>query len=181
MSKDILKVANLPGLEPEEQPTVREVSVEVDVRGSVDGATVGRMGSQVEIAKTAGQLAQELRHLCVNCKHFDPLKAMVLFAEKEKTQDGQQELRNLKANLLQLSGSNLSALGSYGSLDDFRGLGYCYAWSDATNDLITHPFSNCPTETPGWEDRFEPIDRAAEKRGDRAYDGILKRAEGKDG
>lgn len=177
--KDILRIGSLPGLEPEEQPTVREVEVAVDVRGSANGQTLGRMGSQVEIAKTAGQLASELRHLCTNCKHFDTAKAMEVFAASEKTEEGQQELRNLKANLLQLSGSNLTAQGSYGSLDDFRGLGYCHAWSSAGRDMIVHPLGNCPTETPGWEDRWAPIDRAAEKRGDKAYDGILKRAEGK--
>lgn len=177
--KDVLKIAHIPGVEPEEQPTVREVDVAIDVRGSQDGKVLGQFGSQVEIAKPAGQLASEVRKFCINCKHFDQHKAMAVFLEAEKTAEGQQELRHLKANLLQLGGSNLSTVGSYGSLDDFRDLGYCHAWSSVGKDMIVHPLSNCPTESPGWGDRFEAIDRAAKKRGGKAYDEIMLRAEGK--
>lgn len=177
VDKDILKVAHIPGLEPEEQPTTREVEISLDVKGSRDGRVLGQVGSQIEITKPAGDVARELRHACANCKHFDTTKAMALFLEKEKTPDGQQELRNLKANLLQVSGANLSTLGSSASLDDLKDLGYCHAWSSTDNEVITHPLGNCPTRD--WGDRFEPIDRAAEKRGDKAYDKILKIAEGK--
>lgn len=178
-STDILKVASLPGLEPEEQPTVREVGIEVGVKGSRDGKLLGTMGSQVEINKTAGQLASELRHLCTNCKHFDAVKAMAIFMAAEKTEEGRQELKHLRVNLLQLSGANLVSAIPSNPLDDFRGLGYCHAWSSAGNDMIVHPLGNCPTESEGWEDRWAPKDLDAEKRGDKAYDGILKRAEGK--
>lgn len=175
--KDVLHVASIPGLAPEEQPVTREVDLTIDVRGNITRTVLGQMNSQVQITKPALEVAQGLRRICSNCAHFDQVKAQQVFQDAAKTQEGQTELRNLYANLL--ATDNLS--GSIGTpqLDALAPLGYCHAFSAPGKDVIVHPLSNCPTQTPGFGDRFEAIDRAAIKRGDRGYDQIMKAAEGK--
>lgn len=180
--RESLSIGAIPGLEPEEQPVVREVATSVALRGDKTGELLGRLNSRVEITKSAHEVASGLRRICANCKNFDRDKAQQIFSAAKLTQDGQVELRNLHSNLV---AENLSG-GAMGlSIDDVVNacwmLGYCHAFSKVDNDVIVHPLSNCPTESPhlGFSDRFEPIDRAAVKRGDAGYDQIMEAAQGK--
>lgn len=179
-NKDVLHIANVPGLEPEEQPVTREVDLSVDVRGDKTGAALGQLTTSAQITKTAQEVASGLRRICANCKHFDQIKAQQVFEEANKTQEGQTELRHLYSNLI--ASDNLSGTALLKSIDDLYPLGYCHAFSKPGTDVIVHPLSNCPTESPhlGFSDQFQPIDRAAKKRGDLGYDSIMNRAAGKD-
>lgn len=175
---DVLKIATIPGLEPEEQPVTREVDVSINVRGSITGETLGALGSQVAITETALDFAQNLKRICVNCKHFDRPKALEVFQEAIKTSDGRAELGNLRARLL--DSDNLSATPDevFTVDSELAQLGVCRAISEITkSDVIVHPLGHCPVETYG--DNFRPIDRAASKRGDAGYDQIMQQAAGK--
>jgi hypothetical protein len=179
MSKDLLHVAALPGLEPEEQPVTREVDLSIALKGDKTSESLGRINSTAQITKPAHEVAAGLRRICANCKHFDQAKAREVFAEADKTQEGKTELQNLYANLI--ASDDLSKATLLRSVDDLYPLGFCHAFSKVGTDVIVHPLSHCPTESShlGFSDQFTPIDRAAEKRGDLGYDEIMKRAAGK--
>lgn len=180
-NRDLLHVGRLPGLEPEEQPVTREVDLAVDVKGSISGERLGQLNTIAQITKPAHEVATRLRRICFNCKHFDQDKARRVFEEAQKTQEGQTELRNLYGNLNPVGGLPRPATFTP-TVGDLYPLGYCHAFSSPGKDMIVHPLSNCPTESPhlGFGDRFEALDRSAVKRGDAGYDQIMKRAEGKE-
>jgi hypothetical protein len=174
MSKDILKVASLPGVEPEEQPVTREVDLPITARGNLTGESLGTLAGAAEITETAGTFAQSLRKICSNCKHFDRAAAQRLFAKQALTPEGKKELINLGVNILQMDpGADLEA--------SMRELGRCAAFSEARapDDVIVHPLGHCPSDHYGFGDLFKPIDRAAEARGDKGYDLIMQQAAGK--
>ena len=182
--KDVLHIAAIPGLEPEEQPVTREAEVAVAVRGNRTGEILGHMNSATHITKTASEVAGEFRRLCGNCQHFDQRKALELFAQKTQTKDGQIELMRLHAQLIASDNLSAEAAGFLPTLADLAPLGYCHAVSaDRTAktggqvDMIVHPLGGCATRDYG--DFFKPIDRAAARRGDKAYDHIMQKAEGK--
>lgn len=175
---DIIKIASIPGLEPEEQPLAREVDAQIDVRGSRDGSMLGQMNSQVQSVSTAGEFANNLKRVCTNCKHFDVPKAQEVFAESSKSPDGRKELNNLRANLIVMSGAPIGDDGQADTDYALSCMGVCRAISEITkSDMIVHPLGFCPVETYG--DNFKPVDRAAAKRGEAARDGILLRADGR--
>ena len=176
MNKDVLHIANIPGVEPEEQPVTREVDLSIGVKGSLTGETLGQMNSSAQITRSALEVATGLRRICANCKHFDQIKARAVFEEASKTQDGQIELRNLYSNLMGIA-APLNVV-----IDDLYPLGFCHAFSSLGKDMIVHPLSNCPTESAhlGFSDQFQPLDRSAIRRGDLGYDAIMKRAAGEE-
>lgn len=170
-TKDTIQVASLPGLEPEEQPITREVDLPIAVKGSLTGETLGALPAQAQIGGSAGEFAANLRKICGNCKHFDQIKAQKTFLEYSDTPSGQQELANLRANLLFLEEDPHAAMAQ---------LGYCHAFSEIRKvDVIVHPLGHCPDTSYGFGDLFKPIDRAAEARGDHGYDQIMQQASGK--
>lgn len=171
--KDILKIASIPGLEPEEQPVTREVDLPINVRGSLSGESLGSLSGNAQITESAGAFAANLRRICSNCRHFDKAAAQKVFAKYAETDAGKEELVNLGVNILQMN-------PDADLMDAMRELGRCGAFSEVRSaDVIVHPLGHCPTQTEGFGDFFKPIDRAAVVRGDRGYDQIMKQAAGK--
>lgn len=175
---DIIRVANIPGLEPEEQPLAREADSAIPLRGNLTGEVLGNMNSTTEVMTTAGEFASNLKRVCANCKHFDTKRAQEVFAESTKTPEGRKELNHLKANLITTQGVAIVD-GDHDVESALSAMGVCHVISDITRtDVITHPLSFCPVQTYG--DNFKPIDRAAAKRGEQGRDKILRLAEGRD-
>lgn len=167
MPKDIIRVSQIPGLEPEEQPVTREADIQIPLRGSITGETLGAISTQFEETQSAHEFTEGLKRTCLNCKHFDNAKAQELFTESAKTADGQRQLNNLKVNLLQMD------LGPHDDFDSgMSQLGLCHAITEIDHkDTIVHPLGTCPVETYG--DNFKAIDRAAERRVEKLRDSIL--------
>ena len=168
MPKDIIRVSQIPGLEPEEQPVIRETDIQVPVKGSITGETLGTVGTRYEQTQSAHEFTENLKRICVNCKHFDNVAAQTKFLESAKTAEGQRELNNLKANLLQMDlGPDNDDLDS-----GMSQLGLCHAITEITKvDTIVHPLGSCPVQTYG--DNFRAIDREAERRVNKLRDSIL--------
>jgi hypothetical protein len=168
MPKDIIRISQIPGLEPEEQPITREADIQIPLRGSLTGESLGVINSQFEETQSAHEFTEGLKRTCINCKHFDNVRAQQLFIESSRTADGQRELNNLKANLLQMDlGSDDDDLDS-----GMTQLGLCRAITEIDKkDTIVHPLGTCPVETYG--DNFKAIDRAAERRVEKLRDSIL--------
>lgn len=192
IKSDLLKISKVPftadgqKLEVEEQAAARVLGTEV---GATDqrGNPLGAMRTQIIAETTIGEIANQIRHKCKDCKHFDQ-PAMVKMIQKAGASGDKrlhQGLNEIRAALLQSQNASLTQMheGADGDLDvehALASMGYCRALSDKLNDLIVvHPMAGCPEDTitpQSPHGLFQARSRASEKDASAAYDKLLNLA-----
>lgn len=173
--------------EPEETPVDRVLVTESQARGT-DGRNLGVLPAEVVLQSTAGEVAEQMRRMCVNCKHYDQ-------AQWERTRNawesGDLEHRSrvnaVRAALLETQNAQLHLMhaGVDGDTDVEHALsflGVCHPLTELERDvIIVHPLSSCPASVCSSSNPnglFSPKDPVAEKRGSVEFDRIMKIAQG---
>lgn len=165
-------------VEPEQQPVVRALEVEASVGGS-SGGVLGTLPGVIQVAQPAGVFADDLRHKCIGCAHFDRRGFAVLKKRMEGTKEGFRQLNVLRASLLESGNASVAELHEDEAGDrDVEGalsmMGLCRALGEIMrDDVAVHPLANCPEGA----NYFQARDSAADKAGSAAYDSIMRLAQ----
>lgn len=171
-------------LEPEDQTAVETVLAPVEIaigNHAVHGrqvvgekiARIGRETSAIELA-----MAQSTR--CELCAHFrnQDWLALKKRLDMPNNVEGLAILNALRAELL---ASTDTTTFEYREIDHdvehaLGEMGVCSAWTEEKRELcITVPYGGCPAEHV----LFTPKDQQAERTATKAYDAILRAAQGR--
>jgi hypothetical protein len=171
-------------LEPEQQPTVRRMLSEALAQGTMTGEKAGKMAVEIQHHTTAGELAAQLRHACVNCANYD---------EQAFRSWVQSCLEGGPAKRTELKGV-MQVLAAQGRLSDDQlmmnldgpdaarilsviapGIGLCRVLSELAKEPVI--VSGMGMDPEGF-DGFRPTTKG-QANGGRAFDLIMQRADGK--
>lgn len=165
-------------LEPEAMPAERILLSESPMLGNIDRMEHGNLPVKVTVQGTAGQFANNLRSMCAQCKHFDNLNWLKRKQQLENSGEGVRLLNNMHWELMNQGLDNdhdrEQALGM---------MGYCKAISEMQkDDVLVHLTGGCPPEycTPSQPNGFfDDVNFDSKRIADKAYDSVMKQAEGK--
>jgi hypothetical protein len=181
-------------VEAEQQVVIREMtsmmSVDVASRpGAEDAFRAGAIPMTVEAAMPAEQTANAMRSMCYTCKHFDTDRFKKLKALWERgTPEQRRSLRNIEIALMTTGNSKLveHTPDEDGQIDTDEAmsiLGVCKALTVLHNDpVIVHPLSCCPEEVCDAQhlNGFHvPAGLAEERQGNKMFDDVMRKAQGK--
>jgi hypothetical protein len=175
--------------EPEDQTVARILTTDADVNAG--NLKAGPIAASVVLKVPVTQFTRAMRYNCMLCKHFDN-KAFVTIFERADHPAAPIQLRTdmnkIRGALLTTENASLEEMhgGGDGDMDveqAIRSLGLCHALEAAAEDyVIVHPLSMCPDEviTPSQPNGlFQPKDVESERIGEKVYDDIMRRAQGK--
>jgi len=154
-------------LEPEEVPAERVLEIPAPMQGHMTGEYFGELRASVNVQKTTGEFAQQVRHSCATCKHFDARAWHQLQSKWEVSKEGVQMLNAVRAgimdvNLARFQDMHLSPEGDTDLEHALSFLGVCHPHTEIRNDpFIVHPLSGCPEGPDYWQPRDTDADRAA--------------------
>lgn len=196
ISSDLLHVTANPTLddgktaaEPEQQTVSRILNTVAEVESGAPAGTT--LPAQIVAQSTVAQFAHALRQPCGNCKYFDNVAFNHFLAQADHPAAPihmRETINSMRAALLQTQNVQVNAMhtGGDGDMDvehGLRVLGFCRALGEhAGEPIVVHPVSSCPPEVINESQPdgfFSPKDNSAETAGDRAYDAIMRRAQGK--
>lgn len=176
--------------QPEQQTVSRILVTDAEVSGTTSGVA-GNIPAAVVATSTVAEFARATRAPCHLCAHFDNKAFLELFKRADDPLAPihlRETMNSVRAALLQTSNAEVGDLsrGQDGDLDvehAIRSLGFCRALGEKLSDyVVVHPLTTCPdevitaTEPDGL---YKPRDNAHEREGVRAYDSIMRRAQGK--
>ena len=176
-------------LEPEAQPAARVISTEIGA-AMQSGQKVGGIRAEIIADTSVADLSAGIRRMCFGCKHFDNAAWQRSYKKLDRSTDmtKRQAINQIRAALLTTSNATLSDIHSDGEGDidtesALAAMGKCQALSaQFDDDYIVHPLACCPDEviTAGSpQGFFEPRDRQMAKERNKAYDLLLRKAQGK--
>ena len=184
-------------IDAEERTIVHELITPVDVTLSnnqsveqyTHGEASGSKTSTIEASAPAIEFALGFRGRCRLCKHFDHAQFLRWKHDVETSGNlpRRRVLNDLRGQILGKGYAQIidSHQGQDGDLDVEHALnefGICPAMSEALSDLVfVWPDAGCPTTDPTgapFKALFVPRDAEAAREGTRAYDAILKAAQG---
>lgn len=188
-------------VEPEERPVARVISGVAPVEMSRTGKPVGGLKTEVILdAGSVSDFACGIRRLCKDCKYFNQKDWKDAVERIERSSDlvKRQEINCVRAALLMTKNAQLSASfeDQEGDLDvesALMAIGVCDALTDLADELyIVFPQGCCPdsivkpdgTEIPIVTSQrpdgcFQPVNRTVKKEQNKAYDLLMRAAQGK--
>lgn len=176
-------------LEPEAQPAARVISTEVGA-AMQSGQKVGGIRAEIVVDTNVADLSAGVRRMCFGCKHFDNAAWVRSYKKLDRSTDmtKRQAINQIRAALLTTSNAALSDIHADGEGDidtesALAAMGKCQALSENFNDdYIVHPLACCPDDVitaampQGF---FQPRDRKMAAERSKAYDLLLRKAQGK--
>ena len=203
VTKDEIRIANTPGVEPEAQQVQHNFKTAVPI-GPKDGAAQGAgIPGVIQYDTTAGELALGAKAACVACRHWSRKDFREYVAKSvgplSKAED-RQTIEGMKSRLAQAHG--LENLG-----EAMKAMGICRVLNEIVKGwvgedprhypVITEDIAGCPryisagASAEGVPNRVEittpaqplglyrPLDLDAQKIGAKRYDAVLFDALGK--
>jgi hypothetical protein len=174
--------------EPEEQ-IVRRVLL-TDADATLAGNTVGEIAASVVVDSTVKDFVTAIVQNCASCKHFDH-KAWKSYLARAIDPTAPMHLREglneLRAGLMMTMNASVHAEhedeDGMNVEEALASMGFCHVLKEIVkDDVVVHPLSTCPAESrtaTNPDGYFEPRDRSAEMAGERVYDSMMRRAQGK--
>lgn len=173
-------------LEPEEMPAIESFTTPVEVNLANAPVRPGSQGAQGSMRGLVGDVAPAIEfavdvatrcELCAHWRGEDYAKHLAALAQTPK---GLREINALRGELLGRAKGEALAVdqATMREIDATiaRDFAICAAFTEETGHVaITPSYGGCPTDDP----RFKARDRAAQSRGSRRYDAILRLAQGR--
>ena len=176
--------------EPEEQTVQRVITTDGEAT-STDGKMGGVMRTAIVVESQVSDFADAMRSPCAGCKNFDNKGFLALFTKADHPGAPlhmRESMNSLRAVLLQTYNASVQSMhtGQDGDMDvehAIRVMGFCRALGEMEKDyVVVHPLSSCPDSVVTPERPkgfFQPKDNEHERIGDKAYDAIMRQAQGK--
>jgi hypothetical protein len=171
--------------EPEEVGVQRVLLGNVPA-GLHTGGAVGSIRGEIVAETTVGQLANQARHPCFTCLHFNnPAWMRLKSAWWQGTMQQRQTLNEIRAHLVAqgCAAFHDRHTGQDGELDvehALNMLGVCEPLSEIKKDAImVYPTNGCPDEVcspTAPHGLYVPLNKDAERMGSQAFDSIMKLA-----
>lgn len=176
-------------VDPEGQILEREIAIQADMTHG-GRPIAGSIPTSVVFETTAGQFAEAMRSPCWNCKFFDNKGSQDLIRRwdaSDAPKDKRSFVNQMRGNIIgtkdpEFIKRHMTGEGEISVNHALMSLGICRALTEIQGDVVfVDPTSTCPDELCGpgrpngmWESK----DAAAERHGNKIYDGIMKRAAG---
>ncbi len=192
--QELLKIQGSPfdergdRLEPEALPAEKVLVIDAPVTGSIDQQNHGAIRSSVNIQGNVGMFANKLRTMCAECRHFDGPAWERKRALLEGSKEGVAALNNIRWELINQGLGPADAL--HKTQEDETDLehaiafmGVCRALSEhVKDDVIVHPMGGCPPDVcteSAPNGYFEHANAETRLAGDKAYDRVMRDAQGR--
>lgn len=177
-------------LEPEQQTVSRVLSTAPSEASSRQtGQIYGSLPTEIVAQTTVAELAQGIKRLCKDCKHYDnpSLQKAIKGAERSPDLVKRDGINQIRAHLLATQNAVIGQVHDDGQGDvdveaALASLGVCRALTELDQELVAvHPLASCPAEvvTPtSPHGLFQARDRETTKAQAIAYDTLMGKARG---